>query len=106
MKPLLKKSGTSLKDVQRQFTEKTVAGEWLRQRMPKPKPITHEEMLAYYQDHLKEYEFPRRCEWEELMVRFDRCGGDRDAAWQALAEMGNEVWHRRRQPDAPRPGVR
>ena len=26
------------------------------------------------------------------MVRFDRVGGDRNAAWKALAEMGNEVW--------------
>jgi hypothetical protein len=56
----LKPSGASLTEVQKQFTEKTVAGEWLRQKMPKPKPITHEELLAYYQDHLKEYEYPRR----------------------------------------------
>lgn len=87
----LKQSGGSLKSVQVQFTEKTVAGEWLRQRMPRPKTITHEEMLAYYQDHLKEYEFPSQARWEEICVRFDR-GGGRDAAWQALAEMGNEVW--------------
>ena len=88
----LKRSGTSVKDIQRQFTEKTVAGEWLRQRTPKPKEVTHEAMLAYYNDHLKEYEYPARVEWEELMVRFDRCGGDREAAWRMLAEMGNEVW--------------
>jgi len=88
----LKRSGTSIKDVQRQFTEKTVAGEWIRQRTPKPKPIAHEEMLAYYQDHLKEYEYPSQVRWEELMVRFDRRQGSREAAWQALAEMGNEVW--------------
>jgi hypothetical protein len=87
----LKQSGGSLKAVQVQFTEKTVAGEWLRQRMPKPKPVTHEEMLAYYQDHLKEYEYPSQARWEELCVRFDRAGG-RDAAWQAIAEMGNDVW--------------
>lgn len=84
-------SGASLKAVQQQFTEKTVAGEWLRQRMPKPKTITHEEMLAYYQDHLTEYEYPAQVRWEELMVRFDRAGG-RDAAWQAIAALGNEVW--------------
>lgn len=88
--------GSSLKDVQRQYTEKMVAGEWLRQRMPKLKEITHEEMLAYYQDHLKEYEYPGSIKWEELMVRFDRCGGDpvtaRKAAWDQLAKMGNEVW--------------
>jgi hypothetical protein len=88
----LVQNGTSLKDVQRQYTEKMVAGEWLRQRIPKPKVATHEEMLAYYQDHLKEYEYPGSIKWEELMVRFDRCGGDRDKAWQQLAAMGNEVW--------------
>lgn len=89
---ILMKNGSSLKDVQRQYTEKMVAGEWLRQRMPKLKVVTHEEMLAYYQDHLKEYEYPGSIKWEELMVRFDRVGGDRNAAWKALAEMGNEVW--------------
>ncbi len=87
----LKPSGASLKAVQQQFTEKTVAGEWLRQRMPKPKTITHDEMLAYYQDHVKEYEFPSQVRYEELAVRFDRAGG-REAAWQSLADMGNEVW--------------
>ena len=88
----LKESGASLKDVQRQFQEKTIAGEWLKQKLPKDAPITHEQMLAYYQDHLKEYEQPAQARWEELAVRFDRFNGDRDAAWQALCEMGNEVW--------------
>lgn len=88
----LKPSGASLKEVQRQFTEKTVAQEWIRQKMPKPKPISHEELLAYYQDHVKEYEYPSQVRWEELMVRFDRVEGGRDGAWKALAEMGNEVW--------------
>ncbi|RIK79774.1 MAG: hypothetical protein DCC67_10085 [Planctomycetota bacterium] len=88
----LKRAGISLKDVQRQFVERTVAGEWLRQQTPKPQPISHEAMLAYYQDHLKEYEYPAQVRWEELMVRFDRMGGDRTAAWQALGAMGNEVW--------------
>lgn len=88
----LAKSGTSLREVQRQFNEKTIAGEWLRQRMPKPHPITYEELLAYYQDHLKEYEFPAQARWEELMVRFDRCNGDRAEAWRQVCAMGNEVW--------------
>lgn len=88
----LKASGTSLKDVQRQFGEKTIAGEWLRNKMPKPKPITYEILLAYYQDNLKKYEFPAQVKWEEVMVRFDRCGGDRAKAWQQLCEMGNEIW--------------
>jgi hypothetical protein len=88
----LAKSGTSLREVQRQFNEKTIAGEWLRQRIPKPQPITYEELLAYYQDHLKEYEYPAQARWEELMVRFDRCNGDRAEAWRQICAMGNEVW--------------
>ena len=70
--------------------------------MPKPQPITYEALLAYYQDHLKEYEFPAQVKWEELMVRFDRCGGDRNEAWRQLCEMGNEVW----QTAAANPGLR
>jgi hypothetical protein len=88
----LRRYGTSLKDVQRQFTEKTIAGEWLRQIVKKPEPISYEALLAYYQDHPKEFEFEATVTWEELMVRFDRCEGDRDRAWRELCEMGNEVW--------------
>jgi hypothetical protein len=88
----LQQSGSSLKSVQRQFTERTVAQEWMRQKTPKGKPVTHEELLAYYQDHLKEYEYLAEVKWEELMVRFDRVGGNREAAWKKLAEMSNEVW--------------
>jgi hypothetical protein len=97
----LAKSGGSIKVVQQQFFEKEVAGEWLRQKAGKPKPISHEEMLAYYQDHLKEYEYPAQAKWEELMVRFDKCKS-RDEAWQKLADMGNEVWKQ----VAANPGVR
>jgi hypothetical protein len=88
----LKPNGASLKEVQKQFTEKTVAGEWLRQKMPKPKTVTHEDLLAYYQDHLKEYEYPAQVRWEEPMVRLDRFNNDRESAWRTLASMGNEVW--------------
>ncbi|MEM9657167.1 MAG: peptidyl-prolyl cis-trans isomerase [Planctomycetota bacterium] len=92
LEALFRKYGTSLKDVQRQFTERTISGQWLRERIPKPQPITHEQMLAYYHDHLKDYEFEAKAKYEELMVRYDRFHGDRDAAWRELSAMGNEVW--------------
>jgi hypothetical protein len=88
----LRDSGSSIGEVKRQFNEKTIAGEWLKSKLPKEKPVTHEQMLAYYQDHLAEYEFPAQVRWEELMVRFDRFGGDRQAAWEAICALGNEVW--------------
>jgi hypothetical protein len=89
---LLKKHGSSLADVRRQFFERTIAGEWLRQLAPKPKPVTHEELLNYYQEHLADFDFPAQVKWEELSVQTMRMNGDRAAAWRAIAEMGNEVW--------------
>jgi hypothetical protein len=92
LEELLKKNGSSLGDIKRQFFERTIAGEWLRQLAPKPKPVTHEELLAYYQEHQAEFDFPAQVKWEELSVQFTRKNGDRAAAWRAIAEMGNEVW--------------
>ncbi len=96
---LLRKSGTSIDDVRRQFMERTIAGEWLRQMVPKPEEATHEEMLQYYNDYKKDFSFPSQVKWEELMIRFDRVGGDRTKAWRAITGLGNDVWQRvSRQP--------
>lgn len=86
--------GTSISDLQRQFGERTIAGEWLRQRAPNPKPATHDEMLEYYQEHKKDYDYPSQARWEELMIRFDRHQGNRAAAWQDIAKLGNTLWQR------------
>jgi len=91
---LLEKSGSAFSDIQRQFNERTIAGEWLRQMAPKPKPVTHQQMLDYYQEHLEDYDVTAQAKWEELMFRFDRFGGDRAATWRATAEIGNELWQR------------
>jgi len=92
LEQLLGEVGTSLQDMKRQFVERTIAGEWLRQMAPKPKTVTHEQMLEYYQEHIEDYDFPAQVEWEELMIRFDRMNGDRKAAWEAICELGNQVW--------------
>ncbi len=88
----LRTRGTSITDVKRQFSERTIAGEWLRQMAPKPKQVTHEDLLAFYQEHESEFDFPSQAKWEEISVQTARLNGDRTAAWQAIAEMGNEVW--------------
>jgi hypothetical protein len=106
---LLEKYDTSLSQVKRLFIEKTIAGEWLRQRLPKSKPVTHEQMLEYYHQHLEEYEYPAQVQWEELAVKLDLFGGDRSQqraqAWQAIAEMGNEVWWQAKQESNVRGAV-
>lgn len=89
---LLRQSGTSLDDLRRQFNERTIAGEWLRQMVPKPREATHEEMLEYYNEHKQDFTFPAQVKWEEVMIRFDRIGGDRATAWREITGLGNEVW--------------
>lgn len=91
---ILEQHGSSLEDLKRQFIERTIAGEWLRQMAPEPKPVTHQEMLDYYQEHLEDYQYPSQARWEELMIRFARHNGDRAAAWREIAEMGNQIWQR------------
>jgi len=100
----LQKLGTSLAEMQRQFNERTIAGEWLRQLAPKPEEVTYDDLVAYYKQNVQagEYDYPAQAKWEELMVRFDRFDGDRSAAWRAIAEMGNQVWKR----VAANPGLR
>lgn len=92
LEEFLKERGTSLADAKRQFCERTIAGEWLRQLAPKPKPVTHEDLLAYYKEHEAEYDFPAQARWEEISIQTMRMNGDRAAAWKTIAEMGNEVW--------------
>lgn len=89
---LLRKSGTSIADVQRQFIERTIAGEWLRQMVPKPEEVTHQQMLDYYAEHQKDFEFPAKAKWEEVMISFARSNDDRTAAWKNITSIGNETW--------------
>jgi len=91
---LLRESGTSISDVRRQFIERTIAGEWLRQMVPKPKEVTHEAMLNYYSEHKQDFEYTSQAKWEEVMISFARVDDDRTAAWQAITGIGNEVWQR------------
>jgi hypothetical protein len=98
----LTKLGGSLSDLKRQFIERTIAGEWLRNMAPKPKPVTYEELIAYYKGHLEEFDFPAQAKWEELFVQTARMNGDRTAAWRAITEMGNEVWQKVEQNPALR----
>ena len=56
----LRQHGSSLSDVRRQFIERTVAGEWLRQKVPEPEPVTHQDMLDYYHQHLTDFDYPSK----------------------------------------------
>jgi parvulin-like peptidyl-prolyl isomerase len=82
--------GTSLIQQKRAFSERLLATEWLKQHINFKREMTHDEMLAYYHEHLADYEFEAKAKFEELMVRFDRFP-NKGAAYAALAAMGNQL---------------
>ncbi len=84
----LREHGSSLDRTRKQFYERTVAKEWLRQQVKLDEEVPHADVLSYYQQHLADYEYPAKARWEELMVRFDQYP-DKAAAYAAVAEMGN-----------------
>jgi hypothetical protein len=52
--------------------------------------LTREQLFDYYQDHLVDFARPARCQWEKLSVRQSKFDSQ-DAAWDAIAAMGNRV---------------
>jgi parvulin-like peptidyl-prolyl isomerase len=82
--------GSSLMQQKRAFSERLLATEWLKQHIDFRRAITHDEMLAYYHEHLADYEFEAKAKFEELMVRFDRFP-NKGAAYAALAALGNQL---------------
>ena len=93
----MRAKGSSLDRERRIFMEKVVAEQWGMQKIkPDEKDkkgedeVTHEEMLAWYQAHLKDFEKPARARWEELMVSFAR-HANREEAYAMTAAMGNRV---------------
>jgi hypothetical protein len=84
--------GTSLNDLQQAFLEQTIAHEWMRASLEFNKEVTHDEMLAYYREHLAEYEYPNQVRWEELMVQRKRFKS-RKKAIAAICALGNQAYH-------------
>jgi parvulin-like peptidyl-prolyl isomerase len=86
----LQKLGTSVEHERRSFCERELARHWVAERIKRDNEITPDQMLAYYRQHLDEFTTPARVKWEELMVRSLKYPSD-DAAYAALARMGNQV---------------
>jgi len=82
--------GTSLERERRAYVERTLGKQWVHHQIDFDKEITHEERLAYYQEHLADFEKPARARWEQLTVKFSKCPNKAEA-YRILAEMGNRV---------------
>lgn len=86
----LQKVGSSLERERRSFCERQLAGEWIHMQLKRDNEVTPDQMIAYYRQHLEEFTTPARAKWEDLMVRLDKYPNG-DAAYAALARMGNQV---------------
>lgn len=91
LEEFLRRYGSSL-DAQRGIYAETALGrQAIGSQIDRNPEITHEDLLTYYQEHASEFEVPSRAKWEQLTARFDHYNS-RDACYQAIVAMGNEVY--------------
>ena len=89
---LLRSRGQSLDRIKKSFFERAIAQQWLQTALESAMggEIPHAELIAYYQEHLADYEYPAKAKFEELCVRFG-ASRTREQAWGTLAQLGNRV---------------
>jgi parvulin-like peptidyl-prolyl isomerase len=87
----LRAKGTSLERERRTYVESQVAFGWLQQATGSKHQVTLNDLLAYYQKHLTDYDYKAKARFEQLLVRVPNQSA-RPAAMQKIVMMGNEVW--------------
>jgi hypothetical protein len=87
---LLRSRGQSLDRIRKTFFERALAQQWVQQKVVNDGEIPHAEMIAWYQNHLAEYDYPAKARFEQLTVKITG-SRPRGQAWNMLAAMGNEV---------------
>ncbi|MFM8708319.1 MAG: peptidylprolyl isomerase [Planctomycetia bacterium] len=86
----LRSRGQSLDRIRKTFFERALAQQWMQQKVIDEDEIPHAEMIAWYQNHLADYDYPAKARFEQLTVKVT-AGRSRGQAWSMLAAMGNEV---------------
>ncbi|MDA7979310.1 MAG: peptidyl-prolyl cis-trans isomerase [Pirellulales bacterium] len=89
----LKENGLSLDQIRRTQVDSMLAGVWVRDKTEPSKEFMREELLDFYNEHLKDFEFPSRAKWEQISV--SKSGRTPQQAFNMLAELGNAVVRQR-----------
>ena len=87
----LRKSGSSLEKQRRAWGEYHIGRVGIGQKVNFNPEVSHQEMIDYYREHADEFGVKAKAKFEILTVRFDRFPS-KEAAWQSIAAMGNEVF--------------
>ena len=87
----LRKGGSSLEKQRRAWGEYNIGRMGIRDKVNLNPEVSHQEMIDYYREHIGEFGVLAKAKFEILTVRFDKFPS-KEAAWQAIAAMGNEVF--------------
>lgn len=88
---LLRSRGQSLDRMRKMFFERALSQQWLQSKVQVDEEIPHAEMIAWYENHLADYDYPAKARFEQLTARITPTQ-PRAAAWNKIAAMGNEVF--------------
>lgn len=88
---ILRKNGSTLEKQQRSYLEMALGRSTISEKIKVKQEVSHLEMLNYYRDHADDFAVKARARFEIISVKFANFP-NRDAAWQAMAQMGNEVF--------------
>jgi hypothetical protein len=86
----LRARGMSLERMRKMFFERGLAQEWMRKNTKTEEEVPHADLIAWYQNHLTDYDYPAKARFEVLTVKTG-LKRSRKQAWDLLAAMGNEV---------------
>ena len=89
---MLEEQGTSLASMMRSFAEQVWADQALREGVKEKPTIELEELRDYYDQHPDQWQRPSRVKFRIMTANFSKYP-NRDAAYQAVVEMWNQVYY-------------
>lgn len=87
---VLRAQGSSLRKLRRSWSIDQLVRYFLAEKVKIDTDISHANMLEYYHEHIDEYEFPAKCRWQQVMVKYSTAGS-KDKAQQKIVEIGNQI---------------
>ncbi len=87
---ILRAQGSSLRQLRRSWSIDQLVRYFLSQKIQVNNDVGHADMLEYYHQHIEEYQFPAKCRWQQVMVKFSKAKSYNDAQ-KMIVEFGNQI---------------
>jgi hypothetical protein len=86
----LNNRGTSLNNIRNSFISQGIARGYIEARADKPKPVTRQDIVDYYQQHQDDYRYEAKVRWRQIQITHAVAGG-RAAAETKMKEAQAEL---------------